>query len=111
MRHHLRHNLWRKDSSIVFVGYAAPGTLARILIDGAKRVKLFGEEIPVRAKLHTINGFSAHADRDELLAWHHALRPARTILVHGDEKAMLSFGGRLRDTDVRMPQKGDEISL
>jgi len=111
VRHHLRHNLWRKDSSVIFVGYAAPGTLARILIDGAKRVKLFGEEIPVRAKLHTINGFSAHADRDELLAWHRALRPAQTILVHGDEKAMRSFGGRLRDTEVHMPRKGDEISL
>ncbi|MGA7981140.1 MAG: MBL fold metallo-hydrolase [Chromatiaceae bacterium] len=111
VRHHLRHNLWRKDSTVVFVGYAAPGTLARILIDGAKRVKLFGDEIPVRARLHTINGFSAHADRDELLAWQRTLRPARTILVHGDEKAMRSFAGQLRDTEVDMPQKGDTIVL
>ena len=111
VRHHLRHNLWRKDSSVVFVGYAAPGTLARILIDGAKQVKLFGDEIPVRAKLHTINGFSAHADRDELLAWHRALKPKRTILVHGDEKAMRSFADQLHDTEVSMPEKGDEIRL
>ena len=111
VRHHLRHNLWRKDSSVIFVGYAAPGTLARILIDGVKRVKLFGDEIPVRAQLHTINGFSAHADRDELLAWHRALSPEQTILVHGDEKAMRSFAGQLRETEVHMPQKGDEISL
>ncbi|MEJ2655008.1 MAG: MBL fold metallo-hydrolase [Acidihalobacter sp.] len=111
VRHHLRHNLWRKDSSVIFVGYAAPGTLARILIDGAQRIKLFGDEIPVRARLHTINGFSAHADRDELLAWHGALKPARTILVHGDEKAMRSFAERLHDTEVSMPGKGDEISL
>ena len=111
VRHHLRHNLWRKDSSVVFVGYAAPGTLARILVDGAKQVKLFGDEIPVRARLHTINGFSAHADRDELLAWHGALKPARTILVHGDEKAMRSFANQLHGTEVSLPAKGDEIQL
>jgi metallo-beta-lactamase family protein len=111
VRHHLRHNLWRKDSTVVFVGYAAPGTLARILIDGAKRVKLFGDDISVRARLQTINGFSAHADRDELLVWQRTLRPARTILVHGDEKAMRSFAGQLRDTEVDMPQKGATIVL
>jgi metallo-beta-lactamase family protein len=111
VRHHLRHNLWRKDSSILFVGYAAPGTLARILIDGAKRVKLFRDDIPVRAQLHTINGFSAHADLDELLAWQHTLSPARTVLVHGDEDAMRSFAGQLRDTEVHMPRKGEAIQL
>src|SRR5512137_2567783 len=63
VRHHLRHNLWRKHSSIVFVGYAANGTLARQIIDGAPHVHLFGEEIPVQASIHTINGFSAHADQ------------------------------------------------
>ncbi len=62
VRHHLRHNLWRQNSSVVFVGFAAKGTLARQIIDGAKSVWLFGEEIPVRARIHTINGFSAHAD-------------------------------------------------
>jgi metallo-beta-lactamase family protein len=111
VRHHLRHNLWRKDSSIVFVGYAAPGTLARILIDGAKQVKLFGDQIPVRARLHTINGFSAHADVDELLAWQRALAPARTVLVHGDERAMRSFAGQLKDTEVHMPRKGETLRL
>ena len=112
VRHHLRHNLWRKDSSIVFVGYAAKGTLARILVDGAKSVKLFGEHIPVHARLYTINGFSAHADRDELLAWHKALSPKRTILVHGDEQAMESFAGLVRGSGkVDMPNKGDVIEL
>ena len=112
VRHHLKHNLWRQDSSVVFVGYAAKGTLARILIDGAKQVKLFGEHIPVNAKMYTINGFSAHADRDELLAWHQALKPARTILVHGDEEAMESFAGLIgNDTRVDMPEKGDVIDL
>lgn len=113
VRHHLRHNLWRKESSVVFVGFAAPGTLARVLIDGAKRVKLFGEQIPVRAKLYTINGFSAHADQAELLGWHGALKPERTVLVHGEEKAMRTFADLIaaRKTKVSMPKKGDELSL
>ncbi len=111
VRHHLRHNLWRNDSSVIFVGYAAPGTLARIIIDGAKTVKLFGDQIPVRARLYTINGFSAHADRNELLAWHQALSPAKTILVHGEEKAMRSFAQHLHDTEVSMPEKDAEITL
>ena len=111
VRHHLRHNLWRHDSSVVFVGYAARGTLARSLIDGAHRVHLLGDEVPVRAHLYTINGFSAHADRDELLAWHRALAPARTVLVHGDEDAMRSFAAKLEATEVQMPAKGDQITL
>ncbi len=109
VRHHLRYNLWREDSSIVFVGFAAPGTLARLLIDGAKKVILFGEEIPVRARLYTINSFSAHADRDELLAWHRALAPARTVLVHGDESVMHHFAGLLGDTETIVPRQGDVL--
>ncbi|WP_233873049.1 MBL fold metallo-hydrolase RNA specificity domain-containing protein [Paraburkholderia adhaesiva] len=109
VRHHLRHNLWRHDSSVIFVGYAGRGTLARILIDGAKHVNLFGDDVPVHARLYTINGFSAHADRDELLAWQRALRPKQTILVHGDEEVMRSFATRLSDTEVHMPGIGDEI--
>lgn len=107
VRHHLRHNLWRKDSSVVFVGYAASGTLARILIDGARTIRLFGEEIKVNAHLYTINGFSAHAGRDELLAWHGALKPKHTILVHGEEKIMSRFAKALEKTEVTMPHKGD----
>ncbi|WP_019939553.1 MBL fold metallo-hydrolase RNA specificity domain-containing protein [Bordetella sp. FB-8] len=107
VRHHLRHNLGRRDSSVIFVGYAARGTLARELIDGAKQVTLFGEKFSVRARLHTINGFSAHADRDELLAWHRALKPAHTILVHGDEQSMQRFASVLENTEVCMPKRGD----
>ena len=80
VRHHLRRNLWREEASVVFVGFAARGTLARSIVDGASHVQLFGEEVRVRAAIHTINGFSAHADEAELLAWHRALRPARTFL-------------------------------
>ena len=112
VRHHLKHNLWRTDSSIIFVGYAARGTLARHIIDGADSVRIFQEEIPVRAKVYTIGGFSAHADRDELLAWHrHIGGPERTILVHGEEEVMKHFAGHLTDTRVEMPALNQEYPL
>ncbi len=104
VRHHLKHNLWRKHCSIVFVGYAAQGTLARRIIDGAERVRILGEEIPVRASIYTIGGFSAHADQAELLAWHqHTGKPKTTFLVHGEEDSMRSFAAKLKDTQVEMP--------
>jgi metallo-beta-lactamase family protein len=111
VRHHLRHNLWRDNASVIFVGFAAKGTLARAIIDGARTVRLFGEEIPVRARIHTINGFSAHADRDELLAWHQRVGAKRSFLVHGEEEVMRSFGGQLRGSAVEMPARGDAFEL
>ena len=105
VRHHLRHNLAHSDCSVIFVGYAAEGTLARIIIDGARRVRLFGREIPVRAKIHTINGFSAHAGKAELLDWHAQLgRVARSFLVHGEPQAMKALGRHLKHTQVDMPE-------
>jgi metallo-beta-lactamase family protein len=103
VRHHLQHNLGRDDSSIVFVGYAANGTLARRIIDGAKQVSIFGEDIPVRARIYTINGFSAHADQAELLAWQKQTGAKRTFLVHGEDDAMRQFATHLADTHVEMP--------
>jgi metallo-beta-lactamase family protein len=104
VRHHLKHNLWRKESAIVFVGYAARGTLARRIIDGAKKVRIYSDEIHVNASIHTIGGFSAHADQQELLDWyHHTGGPKRTFLVHGDEDAMRCFGEKLTGTQVEMP--------
>lgn len=85
VRHHLRHNLWRPESSVIFVGFAVEGTLARQIIDGAKQVHLFGEDIVVNCHIHTINGFSAHADQHELLSWHSDTgTPVMTFLVHGE---------------------------
>jgi metallo-beta-lactamase family protein len=108
----LRHNLWREESSIVFVGYAAYGTLARRIIDGAEHVRIFREDIPVRAEIHTINGFSAHADQAELIAWHRGTgSPERTFLVHGEEDAMSAFAGHLHDTRVEMPEEGQSFAL
>jgi metallo-beta-lactamase family protein len=111
VRHHLKHNLWREDSSVVFVGFAARGTLARKIIEGAHSVELFGEEIRVRARIHTINGFSAHADRDELLAWHRKIAPKRTFLVHGEEETMEHFAALLDNTQVEMPKLGQVFEL
>ncbi|WP_455200042.1 MBL fold metallo-hydrolase RNA specificity domain-containing protein [Kaarinaea lacus] len=112
VRHHLKHNLWHKKNSIVFVGYAARGTLARSIIDGAKRVNIYGEEIPVRARVHTIGGFSAHADQAELLAWHQQTgNPRTTFLVHGEEDSMNSFAKLLKNTHVEMPELHQAFTL
>lgn len=112
VRHHLKHNLWNRRNSVVFVGYAARGTLARRIIDGAGRVRIFGEDIPVRASIHTIGGFSAHADQAELLAWHAQTgKPKTTFLVHGEEKSMHTFASKLHDTEVKMPELHQSFTL
>jgi metallo-beta-lactamase family protein len=112
IRHHLRHNLWREESSVIFVGFAARGTLARTIIDGARTVRIFGEEIPVRARIHTINGFSAHADQAELLAWHERIAGVtRTFLVHGEEATMARFASHLKHTAVEMPRLHETSEL
>jgi len=103
VRHHLRYNLPHADCSVIFVGFAARGTPARRVIDGAKTLRLFGEEVPVRAAIHTINGFSAHADASELAAWHAmAAGPeTRTFLVHGEDEERAAFARRLTHGDHR----------
>ena len=99
-------------SAIVFVGFAASGSLARQIIDGASRVRLFGEEIPVRAAIHTINGFSAHADQRELLAWRNRIGGCETtFLVHGEEPAMKRLAGHLPNCRVEMPGPGEVFDL
>ena len=88
IRHHLKHHLWREESHIVIIGYQAEGTLGRRIVDGAKTVRLFGEEIAVKAHIHTLGGFSAHADQKGLLAWiSHLRNPRLEVLInHGEEK-------------------------
>ena len=111
VRHHLKHNLGRHQCSIVFVGFAAQGTLARQIVDGAKIVKIFGDDYPVHAQIHTIGGFSAHAGQTELLAWHRQTgHPETTFLVHGEEECMAAFGRLLPNTRVEMP-KGQQSYL
>ena len=93
IRHHLKHNLWRPECSVVFAGYQAEGTVGRLLVDGAQAVKLFGEEIDVRAKIVQIDGISGHADRDGLLTWLFSFkeRPQYVFTVHGNEENCTAF--------------------
>ena len=74
IRHHLKHNLWRSDSTVLFVGYQVPGTLGYALLNGAKKVKLFGEEIEVRASIVNLPGISGHADKNQLTEWLGAIK-------------------------------------
>jgi metallo-beta-lactamase family protein len=92
IRHHLKHNLWRPEAHVVIVGFQAQNTLGRRLLDGEKRVRIFGEEIAVKAHIHDITGLSAHADQAQLLAWASHFRPPRlTILTHGEAKAAVTL--------------------
>ena len=98
IKHHLKHNLWRTECSVIFVGYQASGTLGRKIVDGAKVVKVLGEDIVVRASIHTVNGFSAHAGREELLEWVSAFENTTTIfIVHGEDEAAESFSKLLAE--------------
>ncbi len=93
IKHHLKHNLWRSECSVIFVGYQAAGTLGRKIVDGAKIVKVLGEDILVRASIHTVNGFSAHAGQEGLLEWVSSLEGTPTVfIVHGEEEAADSLG-------------------
>lgn len=93
IRHHLKHNLWDPKNSVVFVGYQAEGTLGRRLIEGEKSVTLFGEEIAVKAEIYSLEGFSGHADRDELFKWLDGFeqKPGYIFLVHGEEESKRAF--------------------
>ena len=102
IRHHLKHNLWRRECTIVFVGYQAEGSLGRALLEGAKSVKLFGEEIAVNARIVNFKGLSSHADRDHLLAWakHYAPKPRHIFVVHGEASVTEIFAQKLRDAGL-----------
>jgi len=99
IRHHLKHNLWRPESVIVFVGYQGEGTLGRRLLEGATKVKLFGEEIAVRAKIVNFKGLSSHADRYHLLEWIEQVnpKPKQVFVTHGDTNVTEIFAQTLRD--------------
>lgn len=112
VRHHLKRNLGNTRNSVVFVGYAARGTLARRIIDGEKSVSIFGEKYAVRAQIHTIGGFSAHAGQSELLQWHRQCGdPETTFLVHGEKESMTAFGRLLENTRVEMPELHQEFQI
>lgn len=99
IRHHLKHNLWRPESRILFVGYQSEGTLGRKLIEGAQYVKLFSEEIKVNAGIRVMDGISGHADRDILLSWLRGMkeRPRRVFVNHGEENSAVDFSEYVKD--------------
>lgn len=116
IKHHLKHNLWRKESTIIFVGYQAIGTLGRKLVDGAKKVKIFGEEITVNAKVVMLEGFSGHADRDGLLDWISKIRkkPQKIFIVHGEEDVMKDFSESIKQKfkiDCVIPDKSSSYMI
>ncbi|MGI6002668.1 MAG: MBL fold metallo-hydrolase RNA specificity domain-containing protein [Lachnospiraceae bacterium] len=99
IRHHLKHNLWRPECTILFVGYQAEGTLGRSLVEGAKEVRLFGEDIAVKAEIRTLAGISGHADCDGLMKWISAFekKPKEVFVVHGEDQVTETFAKRVSD--------------
>ena len=99
IRHHLKHNLWDSRNSIVFVGYQAEGTLGRMLVEGAKEVKLFGEPIMVGAEIYNLEGFSGHADQKGLLDWLGGFQkePKHIFLVHGETQSKIDFAAKVKE--------------
>ena len=96
--HHLRHNLPIPETAVLIVGFQSQGTLGRKLVDGAKSLMMFGEEVPVRASIHTMGGFSAHADQSGLLDWYEVMAPSRprTIITHGEDRARKAFSEQIQ---------------
>jgi len=116
IKHHLKHNLWRPGAQIVITGFQAQGTLGRALVDGAKKVRIFQEEVVVRAKVHTIGGFSAHADQSDLLAWigHFKNPNLQIFVIHGEESASLAFAQIIQTTfhfQVQVPHWLETLAL
>ena len=114
--HHLRHNLPIPETAVLIVGFQSPGTIGRRLVEGEKIVRIFGEEIPVCASIHTMGGFSAHAGQDELLEWFDTVAPARprVIITHGEDRARKVFSDLIRakhGLDPECPQLGDVIEI
>jgi metallo-beta-lactamase family protein len=115
IKHHLKHNLWREGASLVIVGFQAVGSTGRRIVDGAKQVKIFGENVAVRAKVFTIGGFSAHADQRDLLEWvsHFESRP-RVFVVHGEAAANSALAKKIEETfglEVHIPKWKERLIL
>ena len=116
IRHHLKHNLWNKNNTVLFAGYQAVGTLGRIIYDGAKTVKILGDEIEVGAEVRLLQGISGHADRDGLLAWIASAeeKPAYVFVNHGDDESCTGFAALLESSlglKAMAPYSGSEFDL
>ena len=116
IRHHLKHNLWRKECTVLFVGYQSVGTLGRAIIEGEKEVKLFGETIEVRAKIKQLPGMSGHADKNGLIEWIQNIdeKPKKVFVVHGEDSVSKIFSECLNTEygyDSMAPYSGTEYDL
>ena len=115
IRHHLKHNLWRSECSVIFVGFQGKGTLGRKIVDGAKTVHILGEEIAVKASIYTINGFSAHADQAELIEWISFFKDSPEVfIVHGEEEVSMVFSSLVNERfgfKTYVPEKGEMFML
>ncbi len=116
IKHHLKHNLWNPNSTILFVGYQAPGTLGRKIVEGAKTVKIFGEEIAVNARIEYIEGYSGHADQEWLLNFIYSFfeKPKTIFLVHGEPDGQIALKQKIQGTTqipVIIPEYGEEYEL
>ena len=113
--HHLKHNLWRSECSVIFVGFQGKGTLGRKIVDGAKTVHILGEEIAVKASIYTINGFSAHADQAELIEWISFFKDSPEVfIVHGEEEVSMVFSSLVNERfgfKTYVPEKGEMFML
>lgn len=117
IRHHLIHNLFRRDSTVLFVGYQAAGSLGRVILEGAQRVRISGQDVIVRAAIRRIDSYSAHADQGELASWISARAPIHgsLLLVHGEQTALEALRkialARLEGTQVVLPEIGETYEL
>jgi len=115
IRHHLKHNIWRKDCHVIISGFQAQGTTGRALVDGVRHIRLWGETIRVAAQIHTVGGLSAHADQSGLMRWYsHFKKRPPLFLVHGEPEAMDSLVERLQtelDASVAIVIPGQKIDL
>ncbi len=116
IRHHLKHNLWRPECTILFVGYQSVGTTGRAIVDGADQVKLFGETIDVKASIKKLTGLSGHADKNGLIEWVKGFKvpPKKVFVVHGEDSVCSSFAQCLRDEygfDTYAPYSGTEYDI
>lgn len=116
IRHHLKHNIWDEKNSIVFVGYQAEGTLGRIILDGAKKVKILGEEVAVNAEVYNLQGFSGHADQRVLFNWvsNFKKKPAKVFVVHGEEESALALSKLIEkelNIETVIPKLGDVVTI
>ena len=116
IKHHLKHNLWNPNNTILFVGYQAPGTLGRTIVDGAEKVKIFGEEISVNARVEYIEGYSGHADQEWLLNFVYSFiqKPKHIFLVHGEPDSQAELKEKIIENvniPVTIPKFGEKYDI